>query len=218
MLWYRGFQERDSPAPSRLEEPYAPSWSWASISGPVSYFGRHSGLSMSRHRAYKGDTVEPLFDIPSLYTILFVTNRYGKVQEAAMQLDMRVLPVTHRWERDRELWIPGIEIQDLDINNLKTSIDVPSELSREGENSSSRSYCFVLAGKWKSREGTTVVSSEAVCLLVRQIKKNLYRRPADSRPISFSDGKAYQRVGIVRHAGSINAWEAAVPKRVIYLF
>jgi hypothetical protein len=211
LLWYSGRQEHDSNLATRYKDPYAPSWSWASISGPISYYGRIRRVSPPQHPAYLGATVEPLFERLEVGCLFQGPNKYGPVTQALMIMSARVLPVT--FDRVQKLWIPDVTIYDFDPNSLKINIDVPSELPSTWDEDSAKSYCFILAGRWTSVEDFMTVSSQAVCLLVRRMVMPrvysedgvlLYRASFIFKERTLGRDK-YRRVGLVRGAGSIQA-------------
>ncbi|KAM7206115.1 Heterokaryon incompatibility protein (HET) domain containing protein [Naviculisporaceae sp. PSN 640] len=211
LLWYRDKSDEISRPPTRFTHPYAPSWSWASISGPISYDRRWpiEQDSLSHHPATGSDSVQPLFKLCGHWEILNGLNIYGPVQHATLYLLSMVLPVT--FDVERGLWCPDRPMQDLDPGGLKVNIDVPSEMPAAWDDVTARSYVFILAARRRGR-GMTIVSMQAVCLLARRMTR------ADDMPLleqSVKQGldvrpdNAFQRVGMVRGAGSIDCWEKA---------
>jgi hypothetical protein len=76
------------------------------------------------------------------------------------------------------------------------------------------SYCFVLAGEWMSGEGMMVLSTQAVCLLLRRMTTPEDHDRLFLNMLRFAtllcEGDSYVRVGLVQGAGSIAAWEGLI--------
>ena len=121
----------------RLVEPYAPSWSWASITGPVTYyrpyvtqFGqRYPGyqdyevdVSVSKAHTDKGETPVKIID---LAVHPFGLNKYGPGQ-ASVELCGHVLPVNY--DQSRELWESIITMAHFNPKWLEFKYDIYSEI------------------------------------------------------------------------------------------
>lgn len=196
--------------PTRFAGPYAPSWSWASISGPINYYGRVSDPA-------PGPKVKPLFRVRKVWAIPAGPNKYGPVGKSLLQISALVVDV--RFDQARGQWIPAIAIKDLDPKWLKVSYDVPSECTLE--KLVSNTYSLVLAAQWRSGDGMTMVAEQALCLLVRRMCQpedhdTLFMTLLTFRTL-INMGDSYVRVGLVRGAGSINAWKESVPESIVHL-
>ncbi len=220
LLWYRDQSgESNALEPVRLESPYAPSWSWASITGPISYYARSPTDGISAY---------PLSIPIGLWTTGTSPNKYGAVKIGFIKLLARVLPV--QFDRHHNTWVPRIPIRDFYHDNLKINLDVPSELPSTWDDESANSYAFILVGTWKPMS-ISILCMETLCLLVRRMTKPqdipqvelAARHPSELEwseehpDLKVKPEDSFVRVGLVRGPGSQKAWEEAVPYKVVNL-
>jgi hypothetical protein len=138
-----------------------------------------------------------------------------------LQIAARVLPV--RWEVATRRFIPEVDlVSDLDPEFLRVSLDVPDEGPPDDQEAADElQYALVLAGRWRSPEGITVVADQAVCLLVRQLStEEDHQRVFESVLLSaklMSMADTFYRIGLVRGAGSIDAWTTNVRELEIHV-
>ena len=211
LLWYRDKSEETGDlAPStRFTRPYAPSWSWTSVSGPISYYRRWPVEQSRGHPATGSDSVQPVFKLCGHWEILNESNIYGPVQHATLYLFSMVLPVT--FDAERGLWIPDRPMEDLEPEGLKVNIDVPSEMPTVWDDATAKSYVFILAARRRGR-GMTIVSMQAVCLLARRMTRaeDIPLLQLSARQgLDVTPENSFQRVGMVRGAGSMDCWGRA---------
>jgi hypothetical protein len=205
------FKSKPSP-PSRLPISYAPSWSWTSISGPVSYFERYPVGSAPSHPAVKTlDAIDARLKVLNLVRFPAGNTVFGPLVFCPLSALGLVLPITY--DQRTKQWQPETKIDDLDPANLIFHIDVSDEDPTADE---SGKYALVFAGEWKG-QGFTIVSMQCVCILVRLIESEAftalvnvaYERVGlteEQIPFAPSVDNSYTRVGLVRGAGSLDAW------------
>lgn len=56
LLWYVDTSTQETH--QRLMEPYAPSWSWASVTGPITYYGPYVTQIEQRYQGYQDSQVD----------------------------------------------------------------------------------------------------------------------------------------------------------------
>ncbi len=211
LLWYvdRSAETAESAPSDRFPRPYAPSWSWTSVSGPISYYGRWPPGRLPQHPAMGSDSVQSTFRLIGHWEILNSLNVYGPVKHATLHLFCFVLPVT--FDAQRGLWIPDRPMADLDPEALKINIDVPSEMPTVWDDVTAKSYSFILVARRRGH-GMTIVSMQGVCLLARRMTR-LEDLPllglSVRQGLDVTPDNSFQRVGLVRGAGSMQSWEKA---------
>lgn len=249
LMWYSDISRAACPAPQRIAQPYAPSWAWTSISGPISFFNPSYAMLPAKLSEYSGPdpqgaSVIPLYDrnIP-VWGLPVTSNRYGPTHLSLLQPTARALPVTF-W-KNTNTWIPEYPVTDFDSENMKFYIDAPAEgpAYTKGDPDKPRKYWFILVGKWKDIGGWTPAQLQAVCILTREMTSpedkmlvkqaylsfclGIIRRGENDFKLSIKDARDradeavnlhLARVGLVQGAGSIEAWEDAVPKTKLNLF
>jgi hypothetical protein len=217
LLWMSDHQKSGSRPVQRVDvEPYAPSWSWASIIGPVKYIPRH--LDQFSHRRSGGDEVKTVYKTPRAATIPLTTNVYGPIKHGFVTAVGQVLPILY--DSAQKVWRPEAKV--LDLGRLKlndrppqTGIDDPriepecifdvlGEYSPEygPRDGRTRGYALLRVATyiWKGQWST--LSTEVVALFLSQVS---------------IDPPAYRRRGIFLHAfDSKTVWED-VPTSIITL-
>ena len=222
LLWIREQTDKSEDVtrmsrtgPSQGSPPYilfAPSWSWASISGPIHYWHRVPVGSAPSHPSVQSkDAMDSLLIVVFLIKMPLVEGAvYGSRWTCGLFAHGFVLPIFYHEEDD--LWFPEIKVADLLPANLKFYIDVPAEDPRKDHDAD---YSLILAGQWVG-EGMTLVSMQATCILVRSlederviddINETIYRLGLEEELDRIPTvGNSYTRVGLVRCAGSVDAW------------
>jgi hypothetical protein len=237
LLWYVDRSGGAEPVPTRFQFPYAPTWSWMSIPAPISYYERYPVGSAPSHQAIRSaDAVEPLLIIINVGRLpVDWNNPVGPLLMCPLLLIARVLPV--RFDIETKQWDAEHPITDFDPANLRVNIDVEED---RPELTLQASYVFILAGRWVG-QGMTIACMQAVCILARRMPeqaapildaaRRFQRRFRDDmetvgsnsdepeNPIMPDLGNSYERVGLVRGAGSLEAWrQADVPGKAAFLF
>ncbi|OAL19364.1 hypothetical protein AYO22_09908 [Fonsecaea multimorphosa] len=237
LLWYVDRSGCTGPVPSRFQFPYAPTWSWMSVPAPISYYERYPVGSAPSHRAIRSaDAVAPLLTIINVGRLpVDWDNLVGPLLVCPLLVVARVLPV--HFDNVTKWWIAEHPVTDFDPENLRVSIDVGED---RPERSPEASYVFILAGRWVG-QGMTIACMEAVCILARRmpeqaepiidLARRFQRRFGDDVETTGSDSNdaegpimpemdnSYERVGLVRGAGSLQAWtQANVPVEAVFLF
>lgn len=216
LLWYSDKTSPSEPI-TRLASSYAPSWSWASISGPISYYSRTpgNGISANAYGSKPGSKL-PLLVPLGCWTVGTSTNKYGAVDVGFIRFFARILPMV--FLPDTETWLPLIPVSDFKHENLKINLDVPSELPTTWTEENAMDYALILVGTWQPMS-MSIVQMQTLCLLVRRMDldneedlKTL--RSAVSHPAIEIGEESFVRVGIVRGCGSEKAWEESVPLAV----
>jgi hypothetical protein len=218
LMWYSDVESDDPNRPKRMSNPYAPSWSWASISKAITFFARYASELDREHPAYVGASVRPIIIPINVWAKPSGANKYGPVSFALLQAIAHVLPV--QYDRPSNQWLPQVPVQGLRPERLKVLADVPSELLEVSGRDSEDSYALMLAARWSSAERVTALSSQALCFLVRKLSRHeleplLPGDPAFRDAITQFD--SYVRVGVVKFAGSLEGWAAAVQKSGVNL-
>ncbi|KAH8660602.1 heterokaryon incompatibility protein-domain-containing protein [Xylariales sp. PMI_506] len=205
-------------------ESYAPSWSWASVAGPVRFIPRHR--DQFSHRRTGGDELEPVWSVLRASTIpKNPANTYGPVQYGFVTARGQTLSIYY--DRQRRLWRPeahdvldlsSLSLGDADGDgrdqpvgrNLKEPqrepvfvFDVESEFARDGEPADAdprgyillRAATYIWGGQWST------LSTEVVALFLMQVSV---------------DPPAFRRRGVVLHAfDSENVWQDLPEQTVI---
>jgi len=213
LLWYAETSTQETHR--RLKEPYAPSWSWASIIGPVTYYrpyvtqfgqrypgyqGYEVDVLVSKSRA-DGDGDEPPVIIVDVSVHPFTLNRYGPVK-ASINLNGHVLPV--KYDQVQKLWNSHIiTMAYFEPKRLKFKYDICSEIPEILDAASSTTdFVFLFMGiRFPSGMGYAV-GSQVICLLLQRADRSV--------PI-------FKRRGIVTDAGDDDTWRTSVPKSNIVL-
>jgi len=234
LLWYVDQTNVPEGIPARHPFPYAQSWSWMSIPGPISYYKRHPVGSAPGHEAMSSaGAVEPTFlKVLNISRIPLEGNVFGKLLMAHLFLVAHILPV--RFDPGTRRWEALGEHADFDPANLRASIDTIEDLP---ESNPDASYVFILVGRWVG-QGLTIKCMQGVCIIARRLTEEYEPLLAASRGIRSGYGdqadesmqifdmmppeltNSYRRVGLVRGAGSIDAWKEAkgAPPDFVYLF
>jgi hypothetical protein len=210
LLWHSDHgNDANELEPVQLEFPFAPSWSWASISGPIRY---HARSPTDRISAYS------LLIPVGIWTRGTSPNKYGAVAIEFIKLLARVLPVT--FDRHHNKWVPRIPIQDFYHENLKINLGVPSKLPSTWDDKSANFYAFILAGIWKPMS-ISILCMETLCLLVRRMTMphdiSQLELAAGHPDIKVGPEDSYVRFGLVRGPGSHKPWEEVVLYKIVNL-
>jgi hypothetical protein len=196
----------------RFPVPYAPSWSWASISGPISYYQRYPVGSAPSHPATKtADAIVPLLRVINLVRFPMKDTVFGPLLFCPLFAIGLVLPIIY--DKRTKLWKTEGQIADLDSSILIFHVDVPEEDPTSDEFGN---YALILVGEWKGA-GLTIVPMQGVCILARQIQVQSFTALVnvafhrvglneEQMPIPPTIDNSYTRVGLVRGAGSVDAW------------
>jgi len=234
LLWYVDRTNLPEGIPARVPFPYAQSWSWMSIPGPISYYSRHpAGCAPSHGAMSSAGAVEATgLKVLNISRIPLEGNFFGKLLMAHLLLFALVLPV--RFDVGTQKWEALGEHGDFDPANLRASIDTNEDLPESNPNAS---YVFILAGRWVG-QGLTIKCMQGVCIIARRMTED--HEPLFAAARTFRSGygdqagetiqlfdefppqttNSYQRIGLVRGAGSIDAWKQAkgAPPELVYLF
>lgn len=204
LAWYR---EPDGPS-SRFGRAYAPTWSWASTSGVVSYYGRwvtQFGVQRPGEQAIKFDTgeYEPVKASPlTIMDVRFshtTPNVYGP-GEGAIDAFGYLLPV--RYDAASERWMcTTVQLEHFDPSAVEVMYDVASEVP-EVVSAASCSDGFAMLFVGTLTRGFTIVGHAVVCLLLRRV--------VDNSPV-------YRRYGLVIRAGHDDSWRATVRQQRLVL-
>lgn len=200
LLWYSDHQSNAIEPPYRHDHFYAPSWSWASVCGPISYFGRFTGQFAARSRGYPRDEIEPDVDVIGAAVVHQGPNQYGPAREGFLKIHGLILPVG--FDSSRKLWMPKLEIKSFCSDLVNVILDVPSEMAENASKEAARSFAFLLMGQYMNEAGISISSLEAVCLLLEKCDPTIPK---------------YTRLGFVKGAGSIAAWKATLTKQLILI-
>ena len=240
LLWYvdrQSLEEAKVQQPTaRFHFPYAPSWSWMSVPGPINYFERYPAGSAPRHPAIRSaDAVEPLGFVLNVGRFpVDRDNLVGTLVMAPVYLFTQVLPV--HYEAETGLWTPLCKVPDFESDNLRVYLDV---LSDHPDRTKETDFFLVLGGRWVG-QGMTYECMQAVCILARQLPKAAEALVQYARQFQMQYGaevtpggggdldaanenlptmdRAYERIGLVRGAGSIKEWGRVTPWERAWLF
>ncbi|KAK1828054.1 heterokaryon incompatibility protein-domain-containing protein [Podospora conica] len=261
LLWYvnraaagGGQVQRDAGEPvapgglnlsRRFKFPFAQTWSWMGVPGPISYFERHPrGCAPSHPDILTGDAVAPVGLVINVGRLpLDWADLTGPVVVAPLLLLTRVVPLSYDRET-RRFGVARYAIDDFSSESLKVYFDVEMDEARlelVGEDTGDQ-YVLILAGRWEG-EGMTILSMETVCILGRRpleeelplvmLGRQFQERSAAQQAAAGGDASwntsdwtlpdpefSYFRVGLARGAGSLDAWDrAGVPAvEKVFLF
>jgi hypothetical protein len=163
-------------------EPYAPSWSWASVTGPVTYYGPYVTQFEQRHQGYQDSQVDvrvseldpeanddpvTIFDVDVRPSTL---NIYGGPGYASIKLTGHILPVMY--DLDQELWeSPIITMAHFDPKGLEFRYDDSSQISRIlAAGSSTTAFVLLFMRVITSPEFGYIVGTQVVCLLLQRVE------------------------------------------------
>ncbi|KAB5578577.1 heterokaryon incompatibility protein-domain-containing protein [Coniochaeta sp. 2T2.1] len=209
--------ESDTPIVRMPVVPFAPSWSWASVVGPVVHVDRH--LDQFTNRRSGRDEVKPLLEVVRAVTTPVTSNAYGPVKEGVVVVRGQVLSV--RYDFLEGTWRPVLQGRgEIGGRGLAAEVDkrpkvepkvIPDVLDEDPRfNSAARvlqlfgEFVFLRAATYIWEGSMSSESTEVVALL-------LERRP----DLSVSGEETYQRRGIVMHAFDSRKVWVGVPTQTI---
>lgn len=102
LLWMSDHAQAKKPVQRIPAEPYAPSWSWASIDGPVRYIDRH--LDQFNHRRSGKDEIDTVLKTAKAATYPQTSNKYGPTKVGFVTVSGQVLPI--RYVPNLKAWRP----------------------------------------------------------------------------------------------------------------
>lgn len=212
----------------RFKFPFAPSWSWMGVPGPISYFERHPRDSTPPHPdVVSPDAVAPVGLVVNFGRVqLEWEGPTGPVVVAPLMLLTSVVPLSYNKET-RQFNVARYAIHDFLSNGLRVYFDVESDEARLellGEDTGDQ-YVLILAGRWEGL-GFTILALETVCILARRPLKDelpfvVLERQFQERMAALQSGgdatdldewaipdpkSSYFRVGLAQGAGSIDGW------------
>jgi hypothetical protein len=205
LLWASDHDEANETPVARMPVvPFAPSWSWASVVGPVWHVDRH--LDQFTNRRSGRDEVKPILEIVSATAEPMTANVYGPVKAGVVVVRGQVLQV--RYDILEGTWrpvLPGSERPKMEPKVIPDVLDEDPRFSVAGrlqtlfsESVFLRAATYILGGSISSER------TEVVALL-------LVKTPG----LAGSGEETYLRRGIVLHAfDSRKVWEG-VPIRTI---
>jgi hypothetical protein len=171
------------------------------------------------------DTIQPVLRVLNLVRVPSKGSLFGHLLMCPLQALAFMLPI--QYDVRSRSWNVARHIFDLDPKKLIFHIDVPDE--EDPTVNSFGEYFLVLAGQWVG-EVMTIVSMQATCLLVRPIREQYFVNIVCTAFARLGIGRSqvydlpslnnsFQRVGLVRGAGSIQEWQRARQLvRPIFLF
>lgn len=216
LLWMSDHAHARSPTRRVQVIPYAPTWSWASIDGPVKYFHRH--LDQLSYRRSGEDEIEPAFRVLKATSRPSTSNPFGPTHMSFLTLQGQFMPISYN--PVTKVWRPsfapasaasgGAENQGSASNSSITvkieptfiydvlHEDVTREDNRDIGFALLRGGTYIWGGMWSAQ--STKVVAILLCLAVKR------------------DGfEIYMRKGIVLNAfDSDEVWEG-VPTRTVLL-
>lgn len=210
------FVEESNGPNRRLTDPYAPSWSWASITGPVTYLGQYMTQFGVEHPAFDSRSTKidaiGMADTPQYRAPLDIvdfaahpttSNKYGPVTSASIQIRGHILPVTY--STSTQLWQPLIpDLEYFYPDKFDVKYDVASEILQiQADAESTDAFCFLFVGITVSGFGLgTVIGHSVVCMLLQRVYKG--------QPV-------FRRCGLVFRAGYEEVWYKSIPRSTIVL-
>jgi hypothetical protein len=210
LLWY--VETSTQEIHRRMTEPYAPSWSWASVTGPVTYYRPYITQFGQRYPGYQDCEVDvhlSTLDLEKNLTSVTIVdvgvhpltlNKHGP-GHASIELSGHVLPVTNN--QNQELWESTIiTMEYFDPKQLEFKYDVCSEVPDILEEATSaNTFVLLFVSITTKPEFGYIVGSQVACLL---------QRVEGSVPM-------FKRREIVLEAGDDRTWLNSVPKSNIVL-
>lgn len=208
LLWVSDHDRaKDTPIqrmPIETDKTYAPSWSWASIIGPVRYIHRH--LDQLSNRRSGEDEIDPIFRAVKAAAIPATSNPYGPVKYGFVTIQGQILPVEYDiassvWRPSSRQWddwsdfgisdAPGGSTQPARAKT-KFIFDVLND-SPEDNVFATRNFVLLRAATYIWGGVWSTPSTEVVALILIQVSIN---------PV------AYRRIGIALHAfNGKTVWE-----------
>ncbi|KPM34261.1 hypothetical protein AK830_g12310 [Neonectria ditissima] len=219
LMWISDYRRAKQPVTRVPDRRYAPSWSWASIDGPVVYIGRH--IDQFGRRRSGQDLVQPLLKAVQASAMPVTRNIWGPVEKAFLAVRGQVLPVA--FNATQQVWRPcpppprrgaaeSLFHGGLSAWRMATMVaalppvmpprieptvifDVPIEALERGEGGQPVKYAFLRAGRYIWGGSISTQSTEVVALLL------VWAGEA-------AGVQAYRRRGIALHAfDSEEMWE-----------
>lgn len=105
LLWMSDHRHAKKPIRRLPFESYAPTWSWASVDGPVVYLDRH--LDQLNYRRTGRDEVDPLLHIVQAQSIPLTHDPFGPAKHSFVTVRGQLLPI--RWDPVQNSWKPSIK-------------------------------------------------------------------------------------------------------------
>ncbi|KAH6843243.1 heterokaryon incompatibility protein-domain-containing protein [Chaetomium sp. MPI-CAGE-AT-0009] len=196
--------------------PFAPSWSWASVVGPVQYIHRHLDQFTSRRSGM--DEIKPVFQVVGATAEPLTSNLYGPVKDGFVTVRGQLLPVVFDllggdWRpAPRGDGGPGGEVVGrFGESRMEAQMipDVLDEDPRFNHDAAMRTLAsdFVMLrvatyiwDGWVSSEGT-----EVVAMLLEKVPDGT----------QASGRRVYTRRGIVLHAFHKMVWEGVPAETIV---
>lgn len=206
---------KDKPVERMPIEPYAPSWSWSSVVGPVKYIPRHR--DQFSHRRSGGDEIKPVYECVQAATFPLTSNVYGPSKYGFVTIEGQLLPIFY--DEARKVWRPeAIESFDFTNPNFEGAprsaigepriepqfiFDVLSEYPEDGPpRTRNRGYALLRAAQYLWQGQWSSASTEVVAIFLVQVSV---------------DPLAFRRRGIVLRAfDAVKVW-TKVPKHSVIL-
>ncbi|KAJ4992973.1 heterokaryon incompatibility protein [Stagonosporopsis vannaccii] len=169
LLWISDHKFSAVPITRNNESPNQPSWSWASITGPVKYLDRQRSQFERRSR---GNTVIPLLEVVGAHLEASSTNAFGDVYFGWVCVKGQLLRVTF----DQNECVPwNNEVAALlQVRGLhRPPVVVPDHVSPGAFIDKNNVYLlraakFILGGMWSS------CATENVCLMLERVSRPGY--------------------------------------------
>lgn len=207
LLWISDHEHAQKPTKRVPVMPYAPSWSWASIDGPVRYFQRH--LDQLSYRRSGEDEIEPVMRVLKATSKPSPSNLFGPVSMGFITLQGQFMPISYN--PVTKVWRPSAAAQGSASNpsiNVKVEpIFIYDVLDEDFTREDNRDIGFALlrggtyiwGGMWSAQ--STKVVAILLCLAIRQNGFDIYMRK-----------------GIVLNAfDSDDVWEGVPTKTVLLI-
>lgn len=192
ILWYSDHQNAGAKGTQRHKDCYAPSWSWASIFGPVRYYNRFVGPLARRNGR---DEVDAVLDIIEAAVFPSGPNIYGPACRGYIKAHGLLMPV--KFDISQNTWQPVLETKG-GFEDPTVSLDVPTEFPGRSRRDYFHSFAFLLVARYIHQGRWSTPSSETICLLLRQ-SEILHDQ--------------YTRIGFVLEAFPMDAWNSALASK-----
>ncbi|KAH6644450.1 heterokaryon incompatibility protein-domain-containing protein [Boeremia exigua] len=184
LLWISDHEGSGAPIIRNDESPDLPSWSWASITGPVKYLDRQRSQF---ERKSRGNTVIPTLHVIGAHVEPRGPNAFGDVYYGWVCVKAQLLRVTFD-ENICYPWDSKLRALLRNRGSRKSPAVIPDHLSPSASIDKNNTYLlragkFILGGMWSSN------ASENICLMLEKV----------NRP-GYLDAPLFRRCGFVLNA------------------
>ena len=169
LLWMSDHNASPAPITRNVENSTLPTWSWASVTGPVKYLDRQRSQF---ERKSRGNTVIPILEVVAAHSESSGPNAFGDVSFGWVCVIGQVLRVD--WERSVfRPWNTDLNKRVQSMKESKSPVPIPDYVGPDATIDRNNIYFlraakYILGGMWSSN------NTENICLMVEKVIRPQY--------------------------------------------